>query len=358
MNTPADSASNHTVLVTGATGFIAQHCIVQLLDAGYCVRGTARAAGRTAEVADVVRPHLSPAAQARLDSDFEVVAADLTADTGWDGAVAGCRYVLHVASPIPRTPPKNADELIVPARDGVLRVLRAASTAAVERVVLTSSVAAVLYGRDRDRVFTEADWSNVDDKRIGAYERSKTVAEHAAWAYMGELGTSSPLSLVTVNPGLVLGPLLSSDWGTSGEAVKKLIDRDFPAVPDINYACVDVRDVASAHLAAMTTPEAAGQRYICAEANHSLREIAAVLAAHLAPLGFKIPTGRLPGPVLRLVALWDETAQLALNDLGVRQDLDTSKIRDELGWSPRGLDEMVTSMADSMIEHSIVKAGK
>ncbi len=358
MTSPTNGTPTATVLVTGATGFIAQHCIVQLLEAGYKVRGTARTAGRTAEVAAVLRPHLGAAAQARLDTDFEVVAADLTSDPGWDEAVSGCRYVLHVASPIPRTPPKHADELIVPARDGALRVLRAASRADVERVVLTSSLAAVLYGRDRSHVFNEASWSNVTDKRIGPYEISKTVAEQAAWAFMSELDDSATLSLTAINPGLVLGPLLSSDWGTSGEAVKKLIDRDFPAIPDVNYACVDVRDVASAHVAAMTTPAAAGQRYLCAEANHSLREIAAVLATHLGPKGFKIPTGKLPGPVLRMVALWDKTAQLALNDLGVRQDVDTSKIRNDLRWTPRGLDEMVVSMADSMIEHGIVKAGK
>lgn len=339
-----------TVLVTGATGFIAQHCILQLLEQGYRVRGTARSAGRTKEVADVLSPHLSDPS---LVDRFEVVAADLTADAGWPEAVAGCRFVLHVASPIPRVPPKHEDDLIVPARDGVLRVLRAATAAGVERVVLTSSTAAILYGRDRDRTFTEADWSNVDDKRIGAYEKSKTLAERAAWDFMRDVqGTD----LVAINPGLVLGPLLSKDWGTSGEAIKKLIDRDFPAIPDINYAVVDVRDVAAAHVAAMTSPAASGQRFLCAIENHSLREIARILADHLGPNGFKIPTGNLPGGVMRVVALWDKTARLALNDLGVHQDVDSSKIRDVLAWQPRGLEEMVTSMADSMIEYGVVTA--
>ena len=346
--------STDTVLVTGATGFIAQHCILQLLEAGYSVRGTARSAGRRDEIASTLEPHLGSAARARLASGFEVVAADLTADAGWDDAVGGCRYVLHVASPIPRTPPRDPAELIVPARDGVLRVLRAAARTGVERVVLTSSVAAVLYGRDRDRVFTEDDWSNVDDKRIGAYEVSKTLAERVAWDFIDELGHGASTSLAVINPGLVLGPLLSSDWGTSGEAVKKLIDRDFPAIPDINYACVDVRDVATAHLAAMTSPAAGGQRFICAEADHSLREIARILETHLAPKGFEIPTRNLPSAALRMVALWDKTARLALNDLGVHQHVDTSRIRTVLGWQPRGLEEMVVSMADSMIAHGIV----
>ena len=343
-----------TVLVTGATGFIAQHCILRLLEAGYRVRGTARSTGRTGEIAAVLLPHLSNAARDRVGDDFAVVAADLTSDNGWDAAVAGCRFVLHVASPIPRTPPKNDDDLIVPARDGVLRVLGAANSAGVERVVLKSSVAAGLYGRDRDQVFDESEWSNVDDPRIGAYEKSKTLAERAAWDFIGSLGDNARTELVTINPGLVLGPLLSSDWGTSGELVKKILERDFPAIPDLNFAMVDVRDVASAHVAAMTFPMAAGKRYICAQENHSMRAVARILAEHFDGRGFKVPTSNLPGFLMRVIALWDRTARLGLNDLGVHQNLDTTRIRSELSWTPRGLREMTIAMADSMIEHGVV----
>jgi len=344
-----------SVLVTGATGFIAQHCILKLLEAGHRVRGTARSAGRTPEVAGILAPHLSEAARGKLGQDLEVVPADLTSDAGWDAAVAGCRFVLHVASPIPRVPPKTDDELVVPARDGVLRVLRAARAAGVERVVLTSSTAAMIYGRDRDRVFTEADWSNVDDPRIGAYEKSKTIAERAAWDFMASLGDRPGMELVAINPGLVLGPLLSGDWGTSGELVKKILDRDLPAIPDVNYAMVDVRDVAAAHVAALAAPGAAGKRFVCAIENHSIREVARILAGHLGSRGFRVPTGKLPGILLRVFALWDRTARLALNDLGVRQDLDSSRIRQVLGWEPRGLEEMTTAMADSMIRYGVVK---
>lgn len=347
--------SDSTVLVTGATGFIAQHCILQLLEAGYAVRGTARSLHGADDITSTLAPHLSPAARPLLETHFHVVEANLNNDEGWDGAMADCRYVLHVASPIPRVPPKDENELIEPAREGTLRVLRAAHRAGVERIVITSSLAAVLYGQDRDRVFTENDWSNVDDPRIGAYEKSKTFAERAARDFMASLGPNTTMSLVTINPGLVMGPVLSGDWGTSGELVKKIIDRDFPAIPDINYACVDVRDVASAHVAAMTTPDAAGKRFLCANGNHSMRSIARVLKDHLEPQGFKIPTGNLPSAMLRLVALWDKTARLALNDLGVEQNVDTSQIRSALKWEPRDLREMVTSMADSMIEHGIVK---
>ena len=350
--------TNTAVLVTGATGFIAQHCIVQLLEADYRVRGTTRSKQAADGVGRALAPHLSPDARRRFETNFQTVTADLTSDVGWDEAVADCRYVLHVASPIPRVPPKDENELIGPARDGTLRVLRAAQRGGVERVVLTSSLAAVLYGQDRDRVFTENDWSNLNDSRIGAYEKSKTIAERSAWEYMASLGPESSMSMTSINPGLVMGPVLSSDWGTSGEVVKKIVDRDFPAIPDINYACVDVRDVAAAHIAAMTAPDAGGVRFLCANGNHSMRAIARILKEHLEPKGFKIPTGNLPSVMLRLVALWDKTAQLALNDLGVQQNVDTSKIRRVLNWQPRDLHEMVTSMADSMIEQGIVKTKK
>src|SRR5579863_10360757 len=343
------------VLVTGATGFIAQHCMLQLLEAGYDVRGTARSADRSAEVMAILSPHLGDTARSRLDT-LEVVAADLTSDEGWQSAVEGCRFVMHVASPLPRGVVKDENELIAPARDGTLRLLRAARDAGVERVVLTSSLSAIVYGNDRSRTFTEADWSNLDGVRIGAYDKSKTIAERAAWEYMDSVKGSSSMQLVVVNPGLVLGPLLSSDWGTSGEMVKRILDHKVPAIPNINFATVDVRDVASAHVSAMTTPEAAGERFICAEANHSMMEIALILKARYTSQGFKVPTGRLPSFVIRVMAVFDKTVRLALNDLDSSQNVDSTKIRTVLRWQPRGLEEMTTSMADSMIEYGVVRA--
>jgi len=343
------------VLVTGATGFIAQHCIVQLLEAGYNVRGTARSEGRCDEIADILTPHLSDAARGRLDT-LGVVAADLTSDDGWRRAVEDCRFVMHVASPLPRGAVKDDDELIVPARDGALRVLRAANDVGVERVVLTSSLSAIVYGNDRSRVFTEDDWSNLEGPRIGAYDKSKTIAERASWEFMESLSGRSSMELVVINPGLVLGPLLSSDWGTSGEMVKRILEHKVPAIPNINFATVDVRDVASAHVSAMTSPEAAGQRFICAEANHSMMEIAQILKAAYGRRGFNIPTRRLPSIALRAMAIFDKTVRLALNDLDSSQHVDTTKIRSVLRWRPRDLREMTTAMADSMIEYGVVRA--
>jgi nucleoside-diphosphate-sugar epimerase len=216
-------------------------------------------------------------------------------------------------------------------------------------------VAAVLYGHARDgsRTYDERDWSQLGDG-VGAYEKSKTIAEKAAWEYLEGLPPAQRIELVTVNPGLVLGPILAADFSTSGEVVRKLLKRELPGCPDIGWAVVDVRDVAEAHLAAMTTPAAAGQRFVVAIEHASIRDIATILARTFGPRGYKVPTRRVPGWLLRLVSLWDRTAALAVQELGKRQDLSTQRARDVLGWRPRSLEEMVVSMGESMIVHGVI----
>lgn len=347
-----DNAST-TVLVTGATGYIARHVVAQLLDAGYTVRGTARSVSSLEGLRSDLAPHLEDPGSIER---FTLAAVDLTQDAGWAEAVAGCRYVHHVASPIPSAPPRDPDELIVPARDGTLRVLRSSLDSGVHRVVMTSSLAAVLYGVDRrGRVFTEADWSNPDDPRIGAYEQSKTIAERAAWTFMSEVA-GDRMELATINPGLVLGPMYGSASSTSNEAVAKLMNRDFPACPDFTYSMADVRDVAAAHVAAMVAPTAAGQRFICGNDSRSLRDVASILAREYGPKGYKIPTGKLPDFVVRIVAKFDKTAALAINDLGNPQSVDPSKVVALLGRPLRSLDETTVAMADSLIAYGLVKA--
>jgi len=339
--------ASETVLVTGATGFIARHVIAELLRAGYTVRGTVRATSSF----ESLRADLATVVGVEDLDRFSVVAANLLAGEGWDEAVAGCAFVHHVASPIPNGPPKNDDELVIPAREGTLRVLRASKEAGVRRVVVTSSVAAVIYGVNRDKTFGEADWSNPNDRRIGAYEKSKTYAERAAWDFVKDGGPE----LATVNPGLVLGPGIGGDVSTSLQAVAKLLQRDVPAVPNLTFAVVDVRDVAAAHVAAMTADWAPGRRFLAGGPNVSLRDLAAILATAYNAKGYRVPTGKLPSAALKIVALFDKTVQLAMNDLDNPVSLDNAPILQLLGRPLRGLEEMTLASAETLIEYGLVK---
>ncbi len=341
--------STTTVLVTGASGFIAQHCILELLRAGYRVRGTVRDLDKVARVRQALSAHVD------VEGRLEFVQADLSSDSGWAEAARGCRYVMHVASPLPRKPPKHEDDLIVPARDGALRVLRAASEARVERVVMTSSLAAVLYGHARDgsQVYDEESWSILGDK-VGAYEKSKTIAERAAWDFVEQLPAERRIELVAVNPGLVMGPILDDDYGTSGELVKKLLGREVPGCVRVGWAVVDVRDVAQMHLLAMTKKEAAGQRFVCAGEFAWMIDVAKVLDRHFRSKGYKVPLRELPGWALRIVALFDKTMSLVIHEIDQRQDVSYARAANVLGWKPRGLEEMTVAMGESLIRYGIV----
>lgn len=344
----SENPAETTVLVTGATGFIGSHCIVQLLQAGYRVRGTLRTPGRADEIRAAIAAQVDPGDR------LEFFTADLGADEGWAEAVNGCTYVLHVASPFPKAAPKHEDELIVPARDGALRVLKAASEAGVKRVVMTSSLAAVMVGHPEGKTsFSEQDWSVVENTR-GAYEKSKTIAERAAWDFVAALPEDKKIELSVINPGAVLGPVLEKDSGTSGEVVRMLMKRELPGCPRLGWPMVDVRDVAAAHLAAMTTPEAAGQRYCCANEFAWMKDIAAILAPRFRPQGYKVPTLGLPDFLVRLSAKFDKTLASVVHSLGHRQDVSNEKIRRELNWKPRSVETMSVDMAESMIRHGVV----
>ena len=346
---PEDHA-NTTVLVTGASGFIGLHCVLQLLEEGYRVRGTVRSEARGDEVRKTMEANLGADATRRL----EIIQADLSRDDGWAEAVTGCTYVHHVASPFPNKIPDHEDELIKPAKEGTLRVLKAAADAGVRRVVLTSSLAAVSggYPPDDSRVFDENDWSIVE--RCPPYPKSKTLAERAAWDFIENLDESSPMELSVINPGAVLGPVLNRHYSTSGEIVRKLLMREIPGTANIGFPCVDVRDVASAHLAAMTSPEAAGQRFCCAIEFSWLHELADILAERFGPEGWKVPTRKLPNFLVRIVAIFDPTAKLVVAELGRVRQVSSDRLRRVLNWQPRSLQEMTISMAETMIEQGIV----
>ncbi len=339
------------VLVTGATGYIAGHCIRELLEHGYRVRGTVRS------LADPTKTEHLRRIAAQLGGSLELVEADLTADRGWRDAAAGCTYVQHVASPFPAEVPKDEMDLIGPAVDGAKRVLQAsADSGTVKRVVMTSSVAAVAFGHkdSNGAVRTEADWSIAEN--CDAYPKSKTLAERAAWDFVAALPAEQRFELAVINPGFVLGPLLNADQGTSGELVRKLMAREMPACPEIGFAPVDVRDVAIAHRLAMELPQAAGNRYICAGEHLWVQDMAKVLAAEFNPRGYRVPTGHLPYWLMWVFARFDKAVRLALTFVGRKELVSSAKAQRELGWTMRPVRESIVDTARTMIEHRIVPA--
>ena len=341
--------SGTLVAVTGASGFIGLHCVLALLEDGYRVRGTLRDLARESDLRQALEKHVETSER------LEFVAVDLLSDAGWEAALEGCTYVLHVASPIPRYMPKDENELIVPARDGALRVLAAANAAGVSRVVLTSSMAAIINGHSHGKSYrySEMDWTNLDIP-IPPYPKSKTIAERAAWDYMAGLADDSALELAVINPGMVYGPILEADYGTSGEVVRKLMRRDMPGLPKLGWGSVDVRDVAAAHVKAMVVPAAAGQRFCCIAEPVWMSDVARVLNKNFAARGYKVPTRVMPKFLVRLVGLFDKPVRLILYELDNLAEIDNSRIREVLDWEPRGMEEMVAAMGESMIEHKVV----
>jgi nucleoside-diphosphate-sugar epimerase len=342
--------SGELVLVTGGSGFIATHCILQLLAAGHRVRATVRSLKREAEVRATLK-----AAGTDAGERLAFFAADLTADAGWAEAVAGCDFVLHVASPFPLAVPRHEDELIVPAREGALRVLRAARDAGVRRVVQTSSFAAIGYGHPQmPRPFDEHDWTQVDGPGLTAYAKSKTLAERAAWDFMAREGGS--MELAVVNPVGVFGPVLGADFSTSIELVRRMMDGALPALPRIAFGVVDVRDVADLHLKAMTAPDAAGERFLAVAGDFlSLRDIAQVLKRRLGDKARRVPTRELPDWLLRIVALVDKSVGQIVPELGKPKNAVNDKARRMLGWTPRPAEEALVATAESLVRLGLVK---
>lgn len=327
------------VLVTGGNGFIAQHCVAQLLTRGYAVRATLR------DLSGEPRLRRAMAKSDEQDRQLSFVRADLTQDQGWSEALEGITFVLHTASPVPMRPPRNEDEVLVPARDGTLRVLRAAAAARVKRVVLTSSIAAIVSGKShaRDVVYGEGEWSELGGK-ISAYSKSKTLAERAAWDLQRSLAAPERFELCTINPSYVIGPNLSGAFNTSNEIVRKLLAREVPGVPRIFFPLVDVRDLAEAHLLAMEHQSANGRRFVASAEDYWYRDIAQVLLGG----GYQVPARQVPDWLVHVVSWFDPTARLVLDDLGKSYGLATEPIREVLGWKPRPVRESILDTARSL----------
>ncbi len=335
------------VLVTGGAGFVGVHCIVQLLQAGYRVRTTLRSLGRADEVRAMVR-----AGGAEPGEALAFTEADLTKDAGWPEAVAGCTYVLHVASPFPAAIPKDENELIIPAREGALRVLRAARDAGVKRVVLTSSFAAIGYGQPIDKPFTEENWTDTT-KKITPYAKSKTLAERAAWDFIAAEGGA--LELAVVNPVAILGPVLGADLSTSIAFIERMLKGDMPGIPRLAFGFVDVRDVADLHVKAMTDPAAKGERFLAISGDALwAADIARALKARLGEAAAKVPTRELPNVMVRLAALFDPALATVAAELGKIKHTSSAKAQRLLNWRPRTPEDSAIATAESLIKLGLV----
>lgn len=338
------------VLVTGGSGFVAAHCIVQLLHAGYRVRTTVRSLQREADVRAMLQ-----GAGAEPGAALSFVVADLTSDAHWADAVAGCAYVLHVASPFFLGVPAHEDELIVPARDGTLRVLRAARDAGVRRVVLTSSFVAIAYGYSpTEQPFSEQRWTNLTGNGISPYVKSKTIAERAAWDFISREGGA--LELAVVNPAGVFGPVLGSQLSPTVQLVQQVMNGAMPGVPPLTFAMVDVRDLADLHLRAMTHPAANGERFVAAaDGVISTQNIAHLLRQHMGNAAARVPTRVLPAWLLRLAALVNASVRPLIPELGYIRYANNDKAKRVLGWTPRSHQESIVATAESLVRLKLLR---
>jgi dihydroflavonol-4-reductase len=337
-----------TVLVTGGSGYLGGWCIVELLRRGYRVRTTVRDPAREREVQEAVASQVDPG------HHLTVHQAHLLSDEHWDSVIEGCDYVLHVASPFPPKQPKDPDELIVPAREGTLRVLGKALDHDVKRVVVTSSIAAIRLAKGTEqRPLTEEDWTNPDAEGLTPYVRSKTIAERAAWDLVRERGAEDRLAVV--NPGAIIGPLLHDDMSYSVQSVERLL-KGMPGVPRLGFSFVDVRDVADLEIRAMTSPEAGGKRFIAVTEWLWMSEAGQILRDRLGDQASKVPTRTVPNLVVRGMALFDGGIRSIVGTLGKRTDLSSERARTTLGWSPRPIEDTIAETGESLISHGVVKS--
>ncbi|MEL7118697.1 MAG: aldehyde reductase [Bacteroidota bacterium] len=335
------------VLLTGVTGFLGSHTTIKLLNKGYEVTGTLRNMNRAEEIKQIIAQH------APIEK-LSFAQADLMDEQVWSKIIPGHEYVLHIASPFPRTLPKNDDELVIPAKKGTLSVLQAAAKNGVKRVVLTSSSGAVTYGKsptERSKLFTEEDWtdeSNIKDST--PYFRSKTIAEKAAWDFIKN--DDSGMELTVICPSAILGPVLEKDFGTSANIVIKTMDGSSPAIPRLGFDISDVRSIADLHIKAMELPKAAGERFIGGGGYLSFKDVADILREQYPER--KIPKAMLPNFMVRLISMIDPTLKPILIDLGVERKVDNSKAKSMLGWEPISNKEAVLACAEGVIAQGLV----
>ncbi len=343
-------AKSQTVLVTGATGYIAKHIILKLLDAGYNVVGSVRTLSRGDEVVAAVAPHLENAEN--LDERLRFIALDLSNDSGWEAAMDGVDILMHTASPFPLEQPKDEQELIRPAVDGALRALRAAKAAGIKRVVMTSSAVAVM---DSDlapgkSAYDEDNWTDMNHASITPYGKSKTLAERAAWKFLAD--EAPEISLTTINPVVVTGPPLDNNFGTSVSIVQRLLAAKDPMIPNFGFPIVDVRDVAEMHVRALKSDESVGKRILAVDRFLWFMEIAKMLKAQFPDR--KIVTMPAPNLVVRLLAIFDKSIRQVVPILGKKIEVSNARARDVLGMKFVPAADSVQETAAFLVEHDIV----
>lgn len=329
------------VLVTGISGFVGQHCAAVLLKNGYAVRGSVRSLSRTAEVENGIKNEIDP------KGNLTFCELDLMKDEGWDIAMEGCDYVLHVASPFVVKAPKDENELIKPAVDGTLRALKAAKIAGVKRVVLTSSTASMQGGRYGIVHLNQDSWTDVNEKSVTAYFKSKTLAEKAAWDFIKNQTGNEKLELVVINPGPIYGPTLTGNLvSESMDFFKKLISGKVPMLPKADSVMSDVRDIAYIHVKALENEKANGHRFIVTtEASHNFQEIAQILKSN----GYsKVSTLLAPTFLLKFMANFDDEAKGMLPFIGNTIEADISATKNTFNWEPISFKKTVLDTASSV----------
>lgn len=337
------------VLLTGVTGFLGSHTTIQLLEKSYEVIGTLRDKNRATSIKNTIGKHTKG-----IDR-LTFVEADLNDGQIWEEIIKDIDYIMHIASPIPRILPKNEANLIRPAKEGTVNILKAAAASGVKRVVLTSSTGSIVYGKpkgQRSGIYNDKDWTNVNNKKDSTpYFRSKTIAEKAAWDFIAQ--DDSGLELATICPGAILGPVLEKDFGTSANIVIKMLDGSLPAIPKIGFPIVDVRSVADLHIKAMEMDAAKNERFIAANGFLRFKEIAEILRKSYP--NRKIPKALLPNFAVRLYSNFDTTLKPVLIDLGIERKVDYSKAKQLLNWQPKSLEEAVLSCAESVLDNGIIQ---
>jgi len=338
---------NQLVLVTGGTGFVAIHSILQLLQKGYRVRTTLRSITRKGEILNMLK-------NAGLSSfeNLDFIETDLSQDTNWDNAVKGCDYVLHIASPIFLKVPKNEDEMIRPAVEGTIRVLKAARNAGVKRIVMTSNFGAVGYShKDPTQLITEKSWTDPTEKGLSAYNKSKVLAERAAWDFIKNEG--GDLELSVINPTAILGPSFTNKLSSGFELLKNMLDGSMKFIPNIELAIVDVRDLADLHIRAMENPKANGERFLALSGGTiSLPEIADLIRKEMPEASQKISNKKVADWVIRFAALFNPKAKAIAPLLGINRKASNAKAKSVLEWQPRPHNEAILATVSSLMKYN------